>query len=90
MATNLLNKCSSPKKPDKEVSCIYLLLNIRKSGIKYYMGRQEPEDIHNFLIYCSFELDSSIKFRKIRLVGNWHNQKTVTGKLKKALHLKIL
>lgn len=53
------------------------------------MGRQEPEDIHNIPTYCSFELDSSIKFRKICLVDNWHNQKRVTGKIEKALHLKI-
>lgn len=77
----------SPPKDTWFRSWLYLF---RESGIAYYIGRQGPEDIHNFPIYCLLDFVSSIKFRKICLVGNWHNQKRVTGKLEKGLYLKIL
>lgn len=90
MVANLTITGFLQRKHNVEAVCISLLSRTLESCIDYYKGKQEPEDMHNFLIYCFLDFVSSIKFGKMYLVGNCHNQKSITRILERRLHSKIL
>lgn len=78
MAANLTITGFLHIKHNVEADCISSLSRTSESCIEYYKGKQEPEGMYNFPIYCFLDFVLSIKFGKMHLVGNCHNQKSIT------------